>query len=124
MKDDLHLSRETRERVVAVALRDEITSQAAIRRALELGLRQLEVGAHHDELQCPVDGAKRTEVQRPLVRPVRHGVAIGRPVVAPPRGRREGDARHRPGTQTALPEFPRDATPPVPCWCRERRRDR
>lgn len=77
-KTTVRLSRETRARVVAVTLRDEITSQAALRRALELGLRQLEVGAHHDELQRLVDAVKRIEIQLDEI----GALATGGPAVA------------------------------------------
>lgn len=77
-KTTIRLSRETRERVVATALRDEITSQAALRRALELGLRQLEADAHHDALQRLLDATKRIEIQLDEI----GALATGGPAVA------------------------------------------
>lgn len=77
-KTTVRLSNETRERVVAAALRDEITSQAALRRALDFGLRQLEVAAHHDELQRLVDAVKRIEIQLDEI----GALATGGPAVA------------------------------------------
>jgi predicted DNA-binding protein len=52
-----------RSRVVALALRENTTSQAALRRALLVGLDALEDRAYRDDVQRLLDAAKRIEVQ-------------------------------------------------------------
>lgn len=77
-KTTVRLSPEMRERIVAAALRDETTSQAALRRALDVGLCRLEAAAHHDELERLAGAVKRIEIQLDEI----GALATGGPAVA------------------------------------------
>ena len=89
-KTTVRLAREVRERIVAVALREQISAQAALRFALDLGLRALESEAHHDALARLSEATKRIEIQLDEI----GALATGGPAVAAHlwrRARRLGD---------------------------------
>lgn len=77
-KTSVRLTRETRARIAAVALRDDVSSQAALRHALDLGLRALEAAAHHDALERLWNATKRIEIQLDEI----GALATGAPAVA------------------------------------------
>ncbi len=62
-RTSVRLPGEFRERAAALALRDESTSQAALRHALLVGIVQLESAAHRTEIERLLEATRRIEVQ-------------------------------------------------------------
>lgn len=62
-RTSVRLPLEFRSRVAALALRDDLTAQAALRQALLIGLLQLESAAHRTEIERLLESTRRIEVQ-------------------------------------------------------------